>query len=271
MNIYKEDNPCPDFTLKINSTLLRENFEALTILVDEATIALAPDGLRLRQMDASRVAMINWHLLNTACEKYDCYIKGVITFNTTELLKILKRTIKITPNGETITTIQFVELSIDKEKERLNITLLGRYTRTFSTPLLESPSDDPPPLPIIKYHFHANVVSEDLKDLIDDANLVSDHMKLTGNNNSLSIDAAGDINKVHAVMVQGDPAVIDLKAEELSKANYSLSYLSEMIKVALKLAENVTLEYASDMPIKLDFTVKTGVLTFHLAPRIETD
>jgi DNA polymerase III sliding clamp (beta) subunit (PCNA family) len=51
-----------------------------------------------------------------------------------------------------------------------------------------------------------------------------------------------------------------------------LSYLTEIIKAASATSDIATLEFSSDMPVRLDFQqAKGGKLTFYLAPRIETE
>jgi len=51
-----------------------------------------------------------------------------------------------------------------------------------------------------------------------------------------------------------------------------LSYLAEIIKASSATSDIATLEFSSDMPIKLDFQqIKEGKLSFYLAPRIENE
>jgi DNA polymerase III sliding clamp (beta) subunit (PCNA family) len=65
---------------------------------------------------------------------------------------------------------------------------------------------------------------------------------------------------------------VDLETKEASKATFSLSYLSEIIKAASATSDIATLEFSTDMPIRIDFQqTKEGKLIFFLAPRIETD
>ena len=71
---------------------------------------------------------------------------------------------------------------------------------------------------------------------------------------------------------KGSDTLLDLVAKEPSKATFSLSYLSEIIKTAAATSDIATLEFSTDMPVKLDFQqTKEGKLTFYLAPRIETE
>ena len=63
-----------------------------------------------------------------------------------------------------------------------------------------------------------------------------------------------------------------MNAKEPSKATFSLSYLSEIVKAAVPTSEIVAMEFSTDMPIKLDFQQeKEGKLKFYLAPRIEVE
>jgi proliferating cell nuclear antigen len=71
---------------------------------------------------------------------------------------------------------------------------------------------------------------------------------------------------------KGSDALLDLEVKENSKATFSLSYLSEIIKAASATSDIATLEFSSDMPVRIDFQqVKEGKLTFYLAPRIENE
>jgi len=71
---------------------------------------------------------------------------------------------------------------------------------------------------------------------------------------------------------KGSDTLLELDAKEPQKATFSLSYLTEIIKAASATSDIATLEFSSDMPIKLDFQqTKEGKLTFYLAPRIESE
>ncbi len=61
------------FKLKVSDAkLLRDMATAISILVDEATFKIDPEGLKLRAMDPSRVAMIDFEWPKTIFEEYVC-------------------------------------------------------------------------------------------------------------------------------------------------------------------------------------------------------
>jgi proliferating cell nuclear antigen len=236
-------------------------FSAIAILVDEATFNLTPDGMQLRAMDPSRVAMIDFQWPKTVFDEYQCDQPQKMCINIAELLKLLKRTTK----DET------VELTLTSETPKLQITITGKYTRTFNMPTLE-PQEEEVPTPKITFKTTAKTTTEGLRLAIEDAQIVSDHVKIEADAEKLTLTAAGDLMGATIQLKKGSDALLDLQVEEPSKATFSLSYLAEIIKAASATSEIATLQFANDMPIRIDFhQPKEGNLTFYLAPRIEVE
>jgi len=250
------------FKLKMaDAKLLRDMTTAISILVDEATFHISPDGIKLRAMDPSRVAMIDFEWPKTVFDEYVCSEPAKMCINIGEMLKLLKRTAKD----------EAVELFLDEKTARLQITISGKYVRTFNMPTLEA-SEEEVPTPKISFNVKAKATTEGLRLAIEDAQLVSDHVRIEADNEKLVMHAAGDLMGATIELKKGSDALLDLEAKEASKATFSLSYLSEIIKAASAVSDIATIEFANDMPIKLDFQQpKEGRLTFYLAPRIEVE
>jgi proliferating cell nuclear antigen len=241
------------FRLKVaNARLLRDIANAISILIDEATFQITPDALKLRAMDPSRVAMVDFEWPKTIFDEYVCTEPSKMCINISELLKLLKRASKE----------EYVELALDEKTGRLQVRMTGKYTRTFTMPLLET-SEEEVPTPRITFNVRAKATTDGLRRALEDAELVSDHVRIEAVGEKLVFQAAGDL--------MGSDALLDLDTKEPSKATFSLSYLSEIVKAASATSDIVTLEFSTDMPIKLDFQqVGEGKLVFYLAPRIET-
>ncbi len=250
------------FKLKVaDAKLLRDMITSISILVDEATFKIDPDGLKLRAMDPSRVAMIDFEWPKTIFEEYVCTEPTKMCINITELLKLLKRAGK----GETL------ELSLDEKTGKLQITIAGKYNRNFTMPTLEA-SEEEVPTPKITFNAKIKATTEGLSQAIEDAQLVSDHVKIEADSEKVVFNAAGDLMGATITLQKGSDTLLELDAKEPQKATFSLSYLTEIIKAASATSDIATLEFSSDMPIKLDFQqIKEGKLTFYLAPRIETE
>ena len=250
------------FKLKMaDAKLLKDMITSISILVDEATFKIEPDGVKLRAMDPSRVAMIDFEWPKTMFEEYTSTEPTKMCINITELLKLLKRAAKD----------EAVELSLDEKTNKLQVTITGKYTRNFTMPTLEA-SEEEVPTPKITFNVKAKATTEGLSQAIEDAQLVSDHVKIEADPEKIVFNASGDLMGATITLQKGSNALLDLEAKEPQKATFSLSYLTEIIKAASATSDIATLEFSSDMPIKLDFhQPKEGKLSFFLAPRIETE
>ena len=247
------------FKAKISDAkLLRDMITAISTLVDEATFNIAPEGLKLRAMDPSRVAMIDFEWPKTVFDEYACDAPIKMCINVGEMLKLLRRTGKD----------ESIELALDEKTNRLNVGIKGKYDRTFNMPTLEA-TEEEVPTPKITFNVRAKVTTDGLHQAIEDVLLVSDHVKIEVDSEKLTMRAAGDLMGATIELKKGSDALLDLEAKEPSKATFSLSYLSEIIKTAAGASDIATLEFSSDMPIRIDFQQpKEGKLTFYLAPRI---
>jgi proliferating cell nuclear antigen len=251
------------FKLKVSDAkLLRDMATAISILVDEATFKIDPEGLKLRAMDPSRVAMIDFEWPKSIFQEYVSTEPAKMCLNISELLKLLKRAGKD----------EAVELSLDEKTGRLLVTITGKYSRNFTMPTLEA-SEEEVPTPKITFNVKAKTTTTGLSQAIEDAQLVSDHVRIEAEAEKLTLSASGDLMGATITIPKGSDALLDLEVKEPAKATFSLSYLSEIIKAASATSDIATLEFSSDMPVKIDFQQQTkeGKLTFFLAPRIETE
>jgi len=234
---------------------------AISTLVDEATFNITPEGIKLRAMDPSRVAMIDFEMPKTTFDEYTADTPTKMCINITELLKLLRRTSKD----------ESVELELDEKTGRLNVGIKGKYDRTFNMPTLEA-TEEEVPTPKITFNVRAKATTEGLNEAIQDVQLVSDHVRIEMDNEKMTMRATGDLMGATVELKKGSDALLDLEVKEPSKATFSLSYLSEIIKTAAATSDVATLEFSTDMPIRIDFQQpKEGKLTFYLAPRIEVE
>jgi len=244
-----------------DAKLLRDMITAISTLVDEATFNITPEGIKLRTMDPSRVAMIDFEWPKTIFDEYMADTPTKMCINITELLKLLRRTSKD----------ESVELTLDEKTGRLNVGIKGKYDRTFNMPTLEG-TEEEVPTPKVTFNVRAKATTEGLNEAIQDVQLVSDHVRIEMDNEKMTMRATGDLMGATVELKKGSDALLDLDAKEPSKATFSLSYLSEIIKTATATSDVATLEFSTDMPIRIDFQQpKEGKLTFYLAPRIEVE
>lgn len=250
------------FSVKMSDAkVFRDAVTAVSTLIDEATFHVSSDGIRLRAMDPSRVAMVDFVMQKTAFDEYVSSEDTKICLNLTELLKLLKGAGKD----------EAVELLLDEKTAEFTITIRGRYTRTFRMPTLEV-SEEEGPIPKITFNARVTLTTDGLHHALEDVHLVSDHVRIEVDGEKVMMNAKGDLMGANIELKKGSDAFLSVETQEPSKATFSLSYLSDIVKAASDTSDVVTLEFSNDMPLRLDFRQRyDGKLTYYLAPRIEVE
>ena len=244
--------PIPQFHLKSKAGDLIDLFSAVNTLLDEATFSITNDGVSLREMDSSRIAMVSFSRSRYSFVEYEVVKEGKICIDLKSLLKILSRAGR---KGE---------VTLESAGDRLKIKFGGR---TFTMPFLEA-GDEEVPEPKIDFTTKIKLTTEGFLRAIEDAELVSDSVKITTNEEGIGIIAEGDLMSADLHFSKGDDITLDLYTQTPASASYSLDYLKDIAKAGKRLGESVTIEYSEDMPMKATFD-DAGNTTFWLAPRIE--
>jgi len=249
------------FALKVaDAKKFRDMLTAASTIIDEATFNLDPNGVKMRGMDPSRIAMVDLELPSSVFEKYECTSTLKLCVNVNEFLKFLKRVGKD----------ESLELVLNEATGRLQIKIAGKYTREFNMPTLAA-SEEEIPAPKLAFNVSAKVSAGELGAAIEDAELVSDHVQLEADEDKLVLNASGELLGATIVLEKGSDSLMELNVKEPSKATFNLFHLVSIIKAAAATASIVVVEFSTDMPVKLDFQQEKGErLVFFLAPRIET-
>jgi len=244
-----------------DAKLLRDAITAISTLIDEGTFNVSPEGIKLRSMDPSRVAMVDFTMQKTAFDEYASDQNAKICINLGEFLKLLKRA------GRD----EAVEILLDESKGQVVITIRGRYTRTFRMPTLEAMEDEVP-TPRVTFNAKVTLTTDGLRHSLEDVALVSDHVRMETDGERFMMSAKGDIMGANIELEKGSDALLSLEVKESSRATYPLSYLSDIVKAASATSDIVALEFSTDMPVRLDFKQPyDGSLVYYLAPRIEVE
>ncbi len=233
---------------------------AISALVDEANFEISPKGVTLRAMDPSRIAMVDFELPKSAFSHYECDEEGRIGINLDEMDKIVKRA----GAGNSL------ELGLNREKNQLRITLQGRTKRSFNISLIDLGADRPPSLNV-DFDINVKITAETLKEIIQDANIISDFIAIDATPDSLLISARGDTGNLEVNIGKSEEALLEYTVKQPAKSLYALEYLNDMMK-AVAASDTVQLEFGKGTPIKLVFAVSSGGhITYFLAPRVEDD
>ncbi|MFH0896664.1 MAG: proliferating cell nuclear antigen (pcna) [Candidatus Bathyarchaeota archaeon] len=242
-----------------NAKLWKNLIGAISTLIDEGSFNADKDGMKLRAMDPSHVAMVDFEWPKAVFDEYVCDEPIKLCINFSEMLKFLKR----------IGNDESIDLNFDPKNAKLNIVLKSKYTRTFSMATLE-PSSEEIPMPKVSFNSMARVTTDTLKNSMDDVSTVSDQIQFETSKDKISMKASGDLGTASIDIENGSGELLSLEVKQPSKATYSLNYILEMVKAASNLSDIVSVELSSDMPIRLNFEMpEKGKLQYYLAPRIE--
>lgn len=252
------------FKLKVSKVKDFVNYvNAIAVLVDEPRFKVEQDCVKVRELDPSRVAMIDFVLPKSFFAEYEIDKNTKMCVMITAFLKLLKRA----GEGEEIT------LFFDDYSQKVEVKITGKHDRSFTLPTLEV-SDEEVPTPTVTFNVKAKVTAAILSQAVEDACITSDHVRVEADSEKIVLKAAGDLTGATITLTKENDTLLDLQApKELEKATYSLSYLGEMMKAASATSKIAFFEFTTDFPVKIDFQQETEAakLTFFLAPRIEAE
>jgi len=256
----KEDEDS-DMRFKTNIKFWRGILNAASGLIDEGSFNATENGLALRAMDPSHVAMIELSLPKGLFEEYECMSQTKFAVTISELLKLL-RGIGI---GESI------DLLLDEQTRKLTVDAMGRYRRTFKLSTLEVTGEEAP-APKLSFNAKVKMLTTALDQAIADASKVSDYAKFAATADKFTMEASGDVGSAVIEFQKGSEALLDLTVQQESIAAFSLVYMNTMVSGASDLSDVITIEFSTNLPLRLDFDLPSeGYLRFYLAPRIESE
>lgn len=250
------------FKASISDAKLWKNLlAAISTLIEEADFNATPDGIKLRSMDPSHVAMVDFEWQKTAFDEYLCAEPTKIRINLASMLKLLKR----------VSSDEILEMLYDEKTRKLNLTLKGKMMRRFTMPTLD-PAQEEVPTPKITFNSKVKLTTSIFRDIIEDAQAVSDNVRLETTPEKFTAAATTELSSAVIDLDKGSEMLLELDVKEPSKATFNLNYLSEIAKAGASTSEIVTVEFSTNMPIRLEFDIpQQGRLLYYLAPRIEAE
>jgi len=235
---------------------LKDSISIISELVNETRIKITSEGIELIAMDPANVAMVVFKLLPTAFTEYKLEKPVDIAINLTNFKQILRRA-----NQTDMLTLEIVD-------NKLRMQLKSSSTRTFDLPIIDIEEKEQK-VPELKFPVTIKTASSVLNEAIGDAETVAESVSFLAEPGIFSLNAEGDLNKA-AIEIKADDTTT-IEATEKVNSKYSVEYLKKMIEGS-KLADNVTIQFNKDYPLKLTYaTVDKVMLSFILAPRVDTD
>jgi proliferating cell nuclear antigen len=232
----------------------KNSIEAVAALIDEGTLHIDKDGLKLRAMDPSQIALVDMFLPASVFDEYKVEGQTSIVVDFAELSKITKRA---KPEDK-------IELSL--EENRFKMVFRGEASRRFNMSIIESTTPLPKE-PNVDFTAEIKISATVLKEALKDAELVSNHVALMTDDGHFVITSQGDTGSAEIKFKKEN--LMDMKVKDKARSVFSLDQLNNLLKASDQ-GSIVTLKIKSDAPLRLEYSIGDGRVVYYLAPRIES-
>lgn len=243
------------FKARMKMEVLRELVEVISTLVTEVKLGISKDGIEVKAVDPSHVAMLVLKLDKGAFEEF--------TGDATEIavdIEKFKEVLRLSKAGDTL------DLQYDGGKNRLVIRV-GKVTRHMS--VVDPAGITDPKVPNVSPPALVVVSMEELRQGIRGSESISDHVTITLEPDSFELHSEGETDRVDMKLMKD--ALTELDVKETVRSMYPLDFFSAMMKSIT--ADRVKLHVGNEYPLKIEFQMAGGKGDgrFLLAPRVEED
>jgi len=244
------------FHAKIRSETLKGIVDVVSTLVDEAKFNLDAEGIELKAVDPSHVAMVDMRIEKGAFEEFAAE-KSEMGVD----LEKVKEVLKLARMGD------LVEMDQEEDRNRL-VMKVGNITRRMT--LVDTAGMSDPKVPNLSLPTKISVSSDELQKGIKAAGSISDHLSLRADPEGFEMFTEGDTDSVTLKLPKD--LLISLESAEEARSLFPLDYFSNIIK-SIPGGSVVSINLGNDYPVKLEFDVADGKghVDYLLAPRIEND
>jgi proliferating cell nuclear antigen len=236
--------------------LMRTIVDTLGVVVEEARLDFGEDGLSVRVVDPSHVAMIKMEVDSAAFDAWEV--------DETKLgleMRKLKEIVGIAGAGD------MVELAYNDESGQATINI-GRIDLNLRP--LDNTTLNPPNVPSLELPCGVTIAGSELAQALRAAKMAGDLVNFSLTDSNFAVNVKGSTDEVNVEFSKDELLAIDCK--DAARSQYSLTYLTPMAKVFQGI-ENVNLRFGENFPLKLtfDFADGAGHVEYFLAPRVEGD
>ena len=250
------------FKARIKADNLKEFIGTVGSLVDEAKLNVNEDGMQIKAVDPSHVAMIEANLIKSAFDSYETDVAemGIDVDKFKTVLGVAGKD-------------DMIDLEKDDKLNRLVVTI-GNLTRAM--PLLDTSGMPDPKVPSLDLPAFVSVSVEEISQGLKASKSVSDHIALSTTKDSFRLICEGD-NQNRVDLTLGKEQLEKLVSPEETTSLFSLEYFALMVN-SLPPDRILHINLGTDLPVKVDadlaiedLTGAQGNVKFLLAPRIDRE
>jgi len=250
------------FKARIKADSIKEFIGTVGALVDEAKLNVTEDGIQVKAVDPSHVAMIEANLVKSAFDSYEAapVEMGIDVDKFKTVLAVAGKD-------------DMVDMEKDDSLNRLVVNI-GNLTRAM--PLLDTSGMPDPKVPSLDLPASISVSVNEISQGLKASKSVSDHIALSTTKDSFRLVCEGD-NQNKVDLSLGKDQLEKLDSSEDTTSLFSLEYFALMVN-SLPSDRILHINLGSDLPVKVDadlavddMTGAQGNVKFLLAPRIDRE
>jgi len=219
---------------------IRDTFKVLkSVIGDMAKLELTSEGIKCRQLESSRISMVDLFMAAEGFDEYRCEGPRRVALNLNEALKLVfKRSVK------------GAKLRVAFEEERALFELRDDIRRRKYIKLGE-PLEEEVHLPRLFYKAEVRMKVSALKRIIDDFQ-ASDNVGIEVYEDKIIFSAYNDDCLEETPLLSSNDNILYLQVEEPTKAAFSLEALRPFLKAVEALTETVKISMNTDKPMKIE-------------------
>lgn len=236
--------------------LITKILDTLMIVIEDARFDFAEDGLTVRVVDSSHVAMIKLTVDAAAFDGWELDSKQI----GLEMKKIRE----VTSLGSVGELIEMTH------QEGGDFTMsLGKIVRNLR-PLDNSTMATPPSLPKLDLPCKVVMNGSELGQALKAAKQVGDLVNFSIDESSFKVHVRNSTDSVDISFDKDE--VEELVCSGAARSQYSLTYL-EPLSRRFGPQDSVTIQFGENFPLAMNFSFEDGAaeVDYFLAPRVESD
>jgi len=221
-------------------------------LVDETAIQVNPEGVHIRALDPSRIAMLIIDLPPETFHEFkvdDSISIGLAVSNLAKILKNLKKSDKII---------------VTANEEYVEIVIEGTNPRRYKFRNIGVLAEEVPELKPV-YDVEASILTSPLKTTITELSDIASTIGISSDSESLTFFDYDTRRSIYRLTTDSGN-IISLKVNKSATVSYDSEYLAKVIDI-LSLSNIVDLKYGSEAPLNISLEFAGGKIMYYLAAK----
>lgn len=243
----------------------RYTFEALISMLPEITMSFTTDGITMKALDPSKVALLQLEYTAGGLEEYsvehDVKI-GLILSTVKDAIKRVGATEKL-------------EIGVDEERRKFALTVYpkkGRESgivRRFYFPIVQLAEEEVPEINV-EYDASFTMDSSEFDDAMALMEQVSDMVVVKVTPSSVAFVSQGEGGREASTEFdQNSEGLYEVSSQGTVSAKYTVELIRNISGKLKGVSKRVKVELGDMKPLKLTYEFSSGVFTMILAPRTD--